>query len=207
MVGTRAKITNFGMSKLATDNPHMSLYPCNLLYMSPEALDKVKSYTDKLDIFSFGVIVVQILTRQFPNPTNRFRTCCDPENEEEEEHDEDVKENEEVEEDKVRRLLLETEQRQAHLQLIPDTHSLKLLAIQCLRKKERSRLTVLQLSKKLSELNEAPQYTEIMRQAQTRGGSETRLNCHSKEMGIRVPAIEKNSLISNSSCYFGAREF
>ena len=46
--GTRAKITDFGMSKLATGNPRMTaltLCPGNLLYMSPEALDEAKSYT------------------------------------------------------------------------------------------------------------------------------------------------------------------
>ena len=76
IAGTRAKITDFGMSKLATVNPRrtaLTLCPGNLLYMSPEALDEAKTYTAKLDIFSFGVIVIQILTRQFPNPTNRFR--------------------------------------------------------------------------------------------------------------------------------------
>ena len=77
ITGTRAKITDFGMSKLATVNPHMTaltLCPGNLLYMSPEALDEAKSYTAKLDIFSFGVIAIQILTREFPNPTDRFCT-------------------------------------------------------------------------------------------------------------------------------------
>ena len=76
IAGIRAKITDFGMSKLATVNPRMTaltLCPGNVLYMSPEALDEAKSYTAKLDIFSFGVIVIQILTRQFPNPTDRFR--------------------------------------------------------------------------------------------------------------------------------------
>ena len=65
----RAKITDFGMSKLATVNPRMTaltLCPGNVLYMSPEALDEAKSYTAKLDVFSFGVIVIQILTRQSP---------------------------------------------------------------------------------------------------------------------------------------------
>ena len=68
IAGTRAKITDFGMSKLATVNPRMTaltLCPGNVLYMSPEALDEAKSYTAKLDVFSFGVIVIQILTRQF----------------------------------------------------------------------------------------------------------------------------------------------
>ena len=154
IAGTRAKITDFGMSKLATGNPRMTaltLCPGNLLYMSPEALDEAKSYTAKLDIFSFGVIVIQILTRQFPNPTDRFRTIHDPRY------------------DEVRLVVPETERRQAHLQLIPDTHSLKPLALQCL-KKEIQRPSALQLSESLSELKQAPQYTESMHQAQNRGG-------------------------------------
>ena len=158
IAGTRAKITDFGMSKLATGNPRMTaltLCPGNLLYMSPEALDEAKSYTAKLDIFSFGVIVIQILTRQFPNPTDRFRIVYSSQFDEE-----------------VRLLVPETERRQAHLQLIPDTHSLKPLALQCL-KKEMQRSSALQLSERLSELKQAPQYTESMHQAQTRGGNET----------------------------------
>ena len=158
IAGTRAKITDFGMSKLATGNPRMTaltLCPGNLLYMSPEALDEAKSYTAKLDIFSFGVIVIQILTRQFPNPTDRFRIVYSSQFDEE-----------------VRLLVPETERRQAHLQLIPDTHSLKPRALQCL-KKEMQRPSALQLSERLSELKQAPQYTESMHQAQTRGGNET----------------------------------
>ena len=151
IAGTRAKITDFGMSKLATGNPRMTaltLCPGNLLYMSPEALDEAKSYTAKLDIFSFGVIVIQILTRQFPNPTDRFCTVHVPQLD-----------------DEVRRVVPETERRQAHLQLIPNTHSLKPLALQCL-KKEMQRPSALQLSERLSELKQAPQYTESMHQAQ-----------------------------------------
>ena len=159
IAGTRAKITDFGMSKLATGNPRMTaltLCPGNLLYMSPEALDEAKSYTAKLDIFSFGVIVIQILTRQFPNPTDQLRTVHVPQ----------------LSGKEVREIVPETERRQAHLQLIPDTHSLKPLALQCL-KKEMQRPSALHLSERLSELKQAPQYTESMHQAQTRGGNET----------------------------------
>ena len=78
--GPRAKITDFGMSKLAIGNPHIRAFtkcPGNALYMSPEAqLDK--PYTAKLDVFSFGVIVIQILTRQFPEPTERLRSVSLP---------------------------------------------------------------------------------------------------------------------------------
>ena len=175
IAGTRAKITDFGMSKLATVNPRMTaltLCPGNVLYMSPEALDEAKSYTAKLDVFSFGVLIIQILTRQFPNPTDRFRTVRENQNDDGGEEDEDVEENEEV-----RVVVPETERRQAHLRLIPDTHSLKPLALQCLKKKERQRPSALQLSERLSELKQAPQYTESVCQAQSsrgnRGGEET----------------------------------
>ena len=163
IAGTRAKITDFGMSKLATVDPRMTaltLCPGNLLYMSPEALDEAKSYTNKLDVFSFGVILIQILTRQFPNPTDRFRTIHVPNIDEE-----------------VRVVVPETERRQAHLRLIQDTHFLKPLALQCLKKKDSERPSALQLSERLSELKQAPQYTESVCQAQSsrgnRGGEET----------------------------------
>ena len=153
IAGTRAKITDFGMSKLATVNPRMTaltLCPGNLLYMSPEALDEAKIYTAKLDIFSFGVIVIQILTRQFPNPTDRFRLMYASEFDQE-----------------VRVLVPETERREAHLKLIQDAHSLKPLALQCLKKEERQRASALQLSERLSELKQSSQYTESMHQTQS----------------------------------------
>ena len=153
IAGTRAKITDFGMSKLATVNPRMTaltLCPGNLLYMSPEALDEAKTYTAKLDIFSFGVIVIQILTRQFPNPTDRFRLVYSSEFNEE-----------------LRRVVPETERREAHLKLIPDAHALKPLALQCLKKEERQRPSALQLSERLSELKQSSQYTESMHQTQS----------------------------------------
>ena len=153
IAGTRAKITDFGMSKLATVNPRMTaltLCPGNVLYMSPEALDEAKIYTAKLDIFSFGVIVIQILTRQFPNPIDRFRLMYASEFDQE-----------------VRVLVPETERREAHLKLIQDAHSLKPLALQCLKKEERQRASALQLSERLSELKQSSQYTESVHQTQS----------------------------------------
>ena len=152
IAGTRAKITDFGMSKLATVNPRMTaltLCPGNLLYMSPEALDEAKSYTAKLDIFSFGVIVIQILTREFPNPTDRFRSVKVAEFEEE-----------------VRVVVPETERCRSQLKLIPDTHSLKPVVLQCL-KKDGQRPSAVELSDRLSELKQSSQYTESQCQTQS----------------------------------------
>ena len=156
ITGTRAKITDFGMSKLATVNPRMTaltMCPGNVLYMSPEALDEAKSYNAKLDIFSFGVIVIQILTRQFPNPTERFRRLrnrrCSRE---------------------IRVLIPDMERRQNHLQLISDTHALKLIAIQCLQK-ESERPSAVELCEMLCESKKTPQYTESACDDQTQTSS------------------------------------
>ena len=152
IAGPRAKITDFGMSKLASVNPRMTALtfcPGNPQYMSPEALDKAKPYTAKLDVFSFGVIVIQILTRLFPNPTDNFRLVYSSEFD-----------------DTLRQLVPETERREAHLKLIPDTHSLKPLALQCLKKEENERPSAVQLSERLSELKQSSQYRESMQQEQ-----------------------------------------
>ena len=155
IAGTRAKITDFGMSKLATVNPRMTtltLCPGNALYMSPEALDESKIYTAKLDVFSFGVLVIQICTRQSPNPTDRLRSiCCRQQN------DKDIEEEKEI-----REIVPETERREAHLSLIADTHPLKSMTLHCL-KKEKQRPSAVELSEKLSHLKQSSYYTESMK--------------------------------------------
>ena len=79
IAGSRAKVTDFGMVKLHNVNHSiahltpLTLCPGTLAYMSPEALGEPPMYTDKLDSFSLGVLGVQIMTRQFPDPGDRFQ--------------------------------------------------------------------------------------------------------------------------------------
>ena len=146
VAGTRAKITDFGMSKLVSGNPRMTALttcPGNMLYMAPEALDEAKSYTSKLDIFSFGVIVVQILTTKFPNPTNRFRLVSVPDFEEQ-----------------LMQIVPETQRREADLNSISDAHPLKNVALTCLKQKEEERPSAIEVSVMLSQLKQSPQYKE-----------------------------------------------
>ena len=157
IAGVRAKVTDFGMSKLASVNPHMTpmtLCPGNTQYMSPEALEEPPSYTEKLDVFSFGVLLVQIMTRQFPNPDPRFQVV-------------DMTDDPRFPDGTVRVAVPETQRRSTHLKLIAHTHPLKVIAIGCLKNKERERPSAQQLSNMLSELKRAPQYTESLQQAQT----------------------------------------
>ena len=150
--GARAKVTDFGMSKLAIVNPHttpMTLCPGNVCYMSPEALEEPPSYTTKLDVFSFGVILVQIMTRQFPDPGPRFKFNMIPGYPD------------------ARVPAPETERRASHLKLIAAIHPLKAVTIHCLNGKERERPTAQQLNDTLSEMKQAPEYTESLQQSQT----------------------------------------
>ena len=77
--GNRAKVTDFGMSTLTELNPRMSgltKCPGNPAYMSPEALLDPPVYTEKLDCFQVGVLILQIMTRKYPVPgraMNRVR--------------------------------------------------------------------------------------------------------------------------------------
>ena len=65
IAGRRAKVTDFGMSKLVDSAPSMTpltTCPGTLAYMPPEALREPPRYTKKLDCFSEGVIMIQVCT-------------------------------------------------------------------------------------------------------------------------------------------------
>ena len=72
IAGKRAKITDFGMSKLTTTTSvPLSSYtqvPGCPVYMPPEAWLSPPVYTETLDIFSFGVLLLQIITKNSPSP-------------------------------------------------------------------------------------------------------------------------------------------
>ena len=58
VAGRRAKVTDFGMSKLAGATPSMTpltMCPGTLAYMPPEALREPSKYTKRLDCFSESV--------------------------------------------------------------------------------------------------------------------------------------------------------
>ena len=79
--GSRAKVTDFGMLKLFEQNMRMTPLtkcPGTVAYMPPEALSDEPEYTDKLDCFSLGVLMIQIITRNFPEPTKATVTVRDP---------------------------------------------------------------------------------------------------------------------------------
>ena len=159
--GNRAKVTDFGMAKLfninrATMTP-LSICPGTPVYMSPEALDDPPVYTKKLDTFSFGVLGVQIMTRQSPDPgphTKKVQDPCDPKR-------------------RLQEVVPETERRKSHIDLIDPTHPLLPIATNCLSYSQEDRPSAQDLCHRLASLKELPQYRDSVQQAGERSRAAT----------------------------------
>ena len=178
IAGPRAKITDFGMSKLISANPRMSaltLCPGNMLYMAPEALDDTKRYTTKLDIFSVGVIIIQIITREFPNPAKRLRQVFAPGFNE-----------------PLMQVVPETQRRKNHIKLIPDFHPLKPVALHCMGQKENQRSSALELSERLCGLKQNSQSVK-MAEKKSGGGDVQELEQQVVEQGISTETKAKET--------------
>ena len=156
IAGSRAKVTDFGMAKVFdmshSTMTHLTMCPGTLAYMSPEALDDPPVYTKKLDMFSFGVLDIQIITRLFPDPGPRMKKIQDP-------HDP---------KHRLHEVVPETERRKPHIDLIDRTHALLSIAIDCLSYNEEDRPTAHDLCHRLAALKEAPQYSDSVQQVRSR---------------------------------------
>ena len=152
--GSRAKVTDFGMNKLTELNPRMtSLTKClgTPAYMSPEALFDPLVYTEKLDCFQVGVLMLQTMTRKFPDPgraINRVRDARYPTG-------------------LVNVPVPELQRRHNHLSLVAETHPMLCLVKDCLKDMDTERPSAQQICRRLSPLKEAPQYAQSL---EGRGG-------------------------------------
>lgn len=134
---TRAKVADFGMCRL---NDAMNI-PCSgtNLYMPPEALEQEPIYTQKLDCFSQGVIMIQVCTRKQPDPGNRMK---------------------EVETDTgpMQALIPECERRNNHISQIQQRDELLSIAKDCLQDKPDGRPTSAEIHERLATLKTTRDY-------------------------------------------------
>ena len=152
-----AKVTDFGMAKLGDLNPQATCYtftmcPGTDVYMPPEAVKDEPVYTEKIDCFSFGVIIVQILTRQFPKPGNRRQEV-------EINHPGLLQGTVEVR-------IAEVNRRQNHISQVAPDHPLLPIALDCLKDKDIERPSAQQLCERVASVKERPEYSESVTAAQ-----------------------------------------
>ena len=151
----RAKLTDFGMAKLGDLNRQTSRHtftvcPGTDVYMPPEALQDQPVYTTKIDCFSFGVIVVQVLSYQFPKPGNRMEMV--------EMSDPGLT---------VMVRIPEIDRRQYHISLIDQGNILLPIALDCLKDKDVQRPSAQRLCERIADLKEDDAYAESVRVVQT----------------------------------------
>lgn len=138
IAGRRAKLTDFGMSRLLADPLRAAMLtqcPGSPHYMAPEAQNDPPVYSEKLDVFSFGVLSIQVMTRKFPD--SRYPTGI------------------------VEIPIPDQERRKAHISLISTTHPLLSIALQCIEFEEQKRPTAHDLCLHIEKLQQLPQYLQV----------------------------------------------
>ena len=148
IAGKRAKVTDFGMSKLAgttqaTMTP-LTMCPGTLAYMSPEALSEPPKYTKKLDCFSEGVLMVQICTRLWPDPGPRSQKVPFPSSPT----------------GSIEMPVLETERRKMHIDLINPNHDFLPIIKDSLNYDETKRPSAEELCDRIGNLKEKQNYKQ-----------------------------------------------
>ena len=157
IAGSRAKVTDFGMSKLIDSNPHttpLTQCPGTLVYMAPEATLDPPRYTEKLDNFSYGVLMIQILSRVFPKPAARSLSVSDPRSPT----------------GTVQLPVKEVVRRKQDIEAINPAHPLLLIALGCLRDFDHERPTAAELCQRVITLKGTPEYTSSQQEPQFTSG-------------------------------------
>ena len=115
------------------------MFPCpgSIDYMPPEALVVEPHYDEKLDIFSMGVLMIQTITCKFPDPTGRY-----------------------VEKGGITVLVPEIECRRSDIDIIPPSHPLLSLALNCLKDKSHQRPSAAELCQRLTVLKKTAKEKE-----------------------------------------------
>ena len=150
----RAKVTDFGMASLSQRNPRRCSYltftmcPGTDVYMPPEAVKDNPTYTEKIDCFSFGVIVIQILTKKFPKPLDRLKR---------------IEVNTlEMSNATVYVPISEHERRQEHINEVDPENPLLQVALDCLKDKDIDRPTFHWLCERMVGLKDTAKYRESL---------------------------------------------
>ena len=176
-------MTDFGISKIVNANPGMtrnrfSHGQClgTPTYMPPEALRAKPHYSDKLDTFSLGVLIVQIITRMFPAPTDA----------------EIVMEDDSAPSGEKIVLVAERERRKDDIAEVPSDHPLLPIAVHCLKDRDRERPTAAQLCQRLGQLKTTQAYTASERDSQARRFSvEQQLRQKEEEKAAEIARLQE----------------
>ena len=145
------------MARLGDIYPHATRFTSTMcpgtdVYMPPEAVQDKPVYTEKIDCFSFGVIILQILTRLFPKPGDRMQKV-------------------EFNHPGLPRGTLmvqvpEADRRQNHISQVDPDHPLLPVILDCLKDKDNERPSAHQLCERVADLKRMEKYIDSARTVQ-----------------------------------------
>ena len=142
----RAKVTDFGVAKLSSfEMSTLSKNPGTDAYMPPEAMKSIPKYTEKIDCFSFGVLIVQIVTRLAPKPAERLKEVV-------------YHGRSDSGQRKVYEITSEIERRQNHITKIDSNHLLLPIALGCLDDQDIKRPTAHEVCESVEALRKSSEY-------------------------------------------------
>ena len=169
LVGTTAKVADFGISKLLSTQSS-GTQPA--LYLPPEARVTHPEFSEKSDIFSLGVLIVQIVTREAPTLTREVPTLTRevPTPSTREQQLNVISLGVQVVQivmpisQQQPAPLSEIDRRQQHIQRIASTHPLRDIALQCLKDTAMERPSAKKVITKLTAVKYHPQYEDNLKQ-------------------------------------------
>ena len=163
MKGEVAKLTDLGVSILMNSDrsSRFAICPGTQAYMPPDSIGESPEYTCKIDCFSFGVLGVQILTRLFPEPSQRYsRPVQDPPSS-----------------SLMVRVVPEIERRKEHLDMIDKNHPLLELLYKCLKDEETERPSAQDICQFVARLVDIERYEEKQRKSQSSNAASKAATC------------------------------
>ena len=155
----RAKVTDFGMSKLVDAYPRatpLTQVPGAQVYMPPEALTVPPEYSCKLDCFSYGVLIIQMASGQFPQPDRATTFVEDPK----------------YPTGRIIQVVPERERRRKHINTIDPKHPLLHVGLACIRDREADRPSASELCREVGSIKEGRAYLSSMESARRKGAGE-----------------------------------
>lgn len=127
-----AKIADLGVARIAHKAPlKMTKLPGNASFMPPEAYPDDPEYGTALDMFSYGVLILNVVTQRWPNPDSQFT--------------------------KERAIVKEVIRRKKDLDEMRETHPLREFTVRCLSDSAAERHSAVEAVQKLSQEKEATQ--------------------------------------------------
>lgn len=137
-----AKLTDLGVSKFEASSFFQRLgntpAPGTMAYMAPEVRKIPADCSPAMDVFAFGVIVVQVCSHKFPNP------------------------GPETEKNKfgLHKTVSEVDRRQKHISLLRRSHPLRTIALDCLKNNPKARPIALDICHQLEHTQHSTEYEE-----------------------------------------------